>query len=188
LLLRVDILPLQYCVDSKSSTLQGLSVVLVDSGRLDSLRIRMSAEAMPKVAKGEHGDVASVSQVQGNEKSNHETSGGGVRQKDDEVVENQQLGANEPHTEPEVHVSAHEQDRKEQASRRIKEAQQYHERDKRARGSGRAGRVGHRNNNRFDPTKQEKSDDPVAIRKQVKFLYKDSVPELIVPLGRVLLL
>ena len=169
----MDVFPLQYCVDSKNSSLQELSIVVVDIGQLDSLRIRMSAEAKINVAEGEHGDVASVSQVQGNEISNQETSAGGVGQKDDEVVENQQLGANKAHTEPKVHVSAHEQDRKEQASRRIKEAQQYHKRDKGPRGSGQGGR-GYRNGNRFDPSTQEKSDDPVAIRKQVNLPYEDS--------------
>ena len=64
-------------------------------------------------------------------------------------------------------VSSHEQDREEQSSRRVQEAQKYNNRDRRGRGGQRGGRGGHRNNNRFDPSKQEKTDDPVAIRKQV---------------------
>lgn len=72
--------------------------------------------------------------------------------------------------EPMVHVSAHERDRKEQASRRVQEAQKYNNRDKGGRGGQRGGRGGYRNNNRFDPSKQEKTDDPVAIRKQVMIL------------------
>ena len=76
----------------------------------------------------------------------------------------------ESKVEPKVHVSAHERDREEQASRRVQEAQKYHNRDKRGRGGYRGGRGGYRNNSRFDPSKQEKSDDPVAIRKQVILL------------------
>ena len=70
-------------------------------------------------------------------------------------------------TEPKVHISAHERDREEQASRRVQEAQKYHTRDKAGRGGFRGGRGSYKNNSRFDPSKQEKSDDPVAIRKQV---------------------
>ncbi len=72
--------------------------------------------------------------------------------------------------ESKIHISAHERDREEQASRRVQEAQKYNNRDKGGRGGrggNRGGRGGYRNNNRFDPSKQEKTDDPVAIRKQV---------------------
>ena len=73
-----------------------------------------------------------------------------------------------PETAQEVRVSAHERDREEQASRRIKEAQKYHDRSRGQKGTHRFGRGGFGNKSRFDPSKQEKSDDPAEIRKQVK--------------------
>lgn len=81
-------------------------------------------------------------------------------------------------TEGKTHVSAHERDREEQASRRVREAQKYNSRDKRGRGGhrgGRGGRGGYPNNNRFDPSKQEKTDDPVAIRKQVRIMLSSPI-------------
>lgn len=96
----------------------------------------------------------------------------------------------ESNAEPKVHVSAHERDREEQASRRVQEAQKYNNRDKGGRGGHRGGRGGFRNNNRFDPSRQEKSDDPVAIRKQVIFSILQGMGFVlsIFNLGRILFL
>lgn len=128
----------------------------------------MSAEAVTKVAEEEHVDPASVSHEHDDDQVVTKGLDTAMPKSDDMDVENKQSGANATHTEPRTQVSAHEQDREEQASRRIKEAQRYHERNKGPKGSSRGGRGGYESRNRFDPTKQEKSDDPVAIRKQVK--------------------
>ncbi len=128
----------------------------------------MSAEAVTNIVEEEHVDKSSVSHGQNNDTAAARNSGGAIEKKAEVGIKDKQPETNAPHTEPKVQVSAHEQDRENQASRRVKEAQRYHERGKGAKGFFRNGRGGHKNQSRFDPTKQEKSNDPVAIRKQVK--------------------
>ena len=88
------------------------------------------------------------------------------------VTESESAGKTETVTyaeksESKVHISAHERDREHQASRRVQEAQKYNSDRGARRGGFRGGRGGFKNNNRFDPSGQEQSSDPVAIRKQV---------------------
>ena len=128
----------------------------------------MSAEEVTNPAEDAPGDTSAVSQGQNVDKAIAGDKGCAAEKENSTVPEKPQSGASMPDTEPKVHNTAHEGDREKQASHRIKEAQRYHERDKDTRKSSRGGRGGYKNNNRFDPTKQEKSDDPVAIRKQVK--------------------
>ena len=127
----------------------------------------MRAEEMAKTAKGEDVEELPVSQDKGGTTLAEGIPEDVSKKTNGEDVKNPQSTAETPKSEPKVHVSAHERDRQEQASRRVQEAQKYHTRDKGRGGGFRGGRGRYKNNSRFDPSKQEKSDDPIAIRKQV---------------------
>ena len=88
---------------------------------------------------------------------------------DEDKIDEPKSTANTMKTVPKVHISAHERDREESSSRRVQEAQKYNNRDKAKRGGLRGRGGSQQNKSRFDPSRQEKSDDPVAIRKQVSF-------------------
>lgn len=165
----------------------------------------MSAHEAPKAAQATGAEIqedTSTRQKESNsletavQTENKEGTNGGSEKLGSHDAKNPKSAPDAPEPQPRVHVSAHERDREEQASRRVEEAQKYNNRnrgDGAVRGGfrgGRGGRGGYRNNNRFDPSKQEKSDDPIAIRKQVVLSCEEKMASLLTLfyLGRILLL
>ena len=75
----------------------------------------------------------------------------------------------EDDSEKKVPISAHQREESETTSARVKEGKQWNDRDRPKYGQ-RENKTPNKfvRNNKFDPTSLPESDDPVAIRKQVK--------------------
>ncbi|KAL9629055.1 MAG: hypothetical protein Q9164_007039 [Protoblastenia rupestris] len=77
--------------------------------------------------------------------------------------------------EKKVPVSAHQRERDENPSARVKEGKRWNDRDRHRHGQQeRYTPNKFVRNNKFDPTSLPESDDPAAIRKQVEFYFSDS--------------
>ncbi|KAL9103776.1 MAG: hypothetical protein Q9163_001235 [Psora crenata] len=79
-------------------------------------------------------------------------------------------------SEKQVPISAHQRERGEDVSARVREGKRWNDRERPKHGQRDRStpNKSFQRNNKFDPTSLPKSDDPVAIRKQVEFYFSDS--------------
>ena len=75
--------------------------------------------------------------------------------------------------EKKVPVSAHQRERDENPSARVREGKRWNDRDRHRHGQQEQYTPNKLRNNKFDPTSLPESDDPAAIRKQVRRRYTE---------------